>query len=56
MPRDPYLRSLALAELPPNKPQLDDAEWERRFQKLVDPDYYRGIRRPLQQSTLSEFS
>ena len=34
----------------------DALKWETRFARLVDPDYYRGIRQPLQQSTLSEFA
>ena len=36
--------------------QYDAWKWATRFAKLVDPDYYRGLRRPLQQSTLSEFA
>ena len=36
--------------------QYDDWKWNTRFAKLVDPDYYRGLRQPLQQSALSEFA
>jgi hypothetical protein len=36
--------------------EYDAWKWETRFAKLVDPDYYRGIRQPLRQSTLSEFA
>ena len=36
--------------------QYDAWKWETRFARLVDPDYYRGTRQPLQQSTLSEFA
>jgi hypothetical protein len=36
--------------------EYDAWKWETRFAKLVDPDYYRGIRQPQQRSTLSEFA
>jgi hypothetical protein len=36
--------------------EYDAWKWETRFARLVDPDYYRGIRQPLRQSTLSEFA